>query len=55
MVRAELPVGQFLRTFELGVPVEAEQVHVPKALAVRPRSIPIQLEAPQSQGGRRVA
>jgi HSP20 family protein len=64
VVRAELPVGQFLRTFEFGVPVEAEQVqakyrnglldiHVPKAQAVRPRSVPIQLEAAQSQEGPR--
>ena len=56
VVRAELPVGQFLRTFEFGVPVEAEQVqakyrsglltiHVPKAQAVRPRSIPVEADA----------
>ncbi len=56
VVRAELPVGQFLRTFEFGVPVEAEQVqakyssglltiHVPKAQAVRPRNIPVQADA----------
>ncbi len=56
VVRAELPVGQFLRTFEFGVPVETEQVqakyrsglltiHVPKAQAVRPRSIPVEADA----------
>jgi HSP20 family protein len=53
VVRAELLAGQFLRVFDLGVPVDVDgvtaryehgvlTVHVPKALAVRPRLIAVQ-------------
>jgi HSP20 family protein len=60
-IHSERPYGQFYRAFRVGIPVQADKVsatyrdgvlsvHLPKAEAIRPRKVSVQLDAPAASG-----